>query len=52
MSRRTNKALQAIAAALRALAVYRRQDAQVAGASALPAAVPELGLGRVRPFGT
>ena len=39
----SNKSLQATAAALCALAVARRHDAVVAGASALPAAVPELG---------
>ena len=38
-----NQALQATAAALRALAVAMRHNAVVAGASALPAAVPELG---------
>ena len=38
-----NKALQATAAVLRGLEVARRHDAVVADASALPAAVPELG---------
>ena len=38
-----NKALQATAAALRALAVARSHNAVVAEVSALPAAVPELG---------
>ncbi len=40
---RPNKMLQAAAAALRALAVVMRHNAVVAGASALPAAVPEPG---------
>ena len=38
-----NKTLQATAAALCALAVAASHDAVVAGASAPPAAVPELG---------
>ena len=38
-----NKTLQATAAALHALAVAWSHNAVVAGASALPAAVPELG---------
>jgi hypothetical protein len=38
-----NKALQATAAALCALAVAMRHNAVVAGACAPPAAVPELG---------
>ena len=38
-----NKTLQATAAALRALAVAMSHTTVVAGASALPAAVPELG---------
>jgi hypothetical protein len=38
-----NNALQATAAALRALAVAMSHEAVVAGASAPPAAVPELG---------
>ena len=38
-----NKALQATAVVLRTLAVAMRHNAVVAGASALPAAVPELG---------
>ena len=37
-----NKTLQVTAAALRALAVAMRHNAVVAGASAPPAAVPEL----------
>ena len=43
IDKRPNKALQATAAALRALAVAKSHNAVVAGASALPAAVPELG---------
>ena len=39
----SNKALQATAAALCALAVAVSHNAVVAGARALPAAVPELG---------
>jgi hypothetical protein len=39
----SNKALQATAAALCALAVAARHGAVVAEVSALPAAVPELG---------
>ncbi len=38
-----NQTLQATAAALRALAVARSHNTVVADASALPAAVPELG---------
>ena len=43
MRRVPNKALQATAAVLLGSAVAGRHNAVVAGASALPAAVPELG---------